>query len=268
MVTGCYGVGSERLGVEGDARGRLEGGERAPGVTAGDPDEVRAGVLVQREAAGQPALVGNGGVDQVGDLVVVERGQRDEDRAGEKRGDDAERRVLGGGRDEDDEPVLHAGQQRVLLGLGEPVDLIEEEHRLAVVQVAVATSLVHDLADVLDAGRHGGQLDEPPVRGAGDKVGQGGLAGTGRSPDDRRERAGRAAVGVPPACGGPLDQAAQRAAGTQHVGLAPHLLQRARAHPDGERREGAVAGRRGASRDPVVPGLGEQVRSIAHRDPA
>ena len=140
------------------------------------------------------------------------------------------------------------------------MDLVEEEHRLAVVEVAVAAGLVHDLADVLDPCGDRGQLDEPPVRGAGDEVREGGLAGAGRSPDDRRERAGGAA--------GSLDEATERAAGAQDVGLAADLLQRARAHPDGERREGAVAGRRGAGRDPVVPGLGEQVRCVAHRPPA
>ena len=38
------------------------------------------------------------------------------------------------------EPVLHTGQQAVLLRLGEPVDLVEEQHGLAVVEVALAAS--------------------------------------------------------------------------------------------------------------------------------
>ena len=43
---------------------------------------------------------------------------------------------------------------------------------------------------------------------------------------------------APAAPAGPLDQPAQRAARSQHVGLAADLLQRARPHADGERRQG------------------------------
>ena len=134
------GAAGARLGVEGDAGGRLERGERAPGVAAGDPHEVRRGRRRSRVwAPASPRSSASGGIDEVGDLVVVEqRLERDEHRAREQRGDDAERRVLGRGRDEDDGAVLDAGQQRVLLGLGEAVDLVEEEHGLAVVEVALA----------------------------------------------------------------------------------------------------------------------------------
>ena len=72
------------------------------------------------------------------------------------------------------------GEQRVLLGLGEAVDLVEEEHRLAVVQVPLAGGGVHDRADVLDPGGHGAQLDETPLGRRGDQVGEGGLAGARR----------------------------------------------------------------------------------------
>ena len=252
------GVGGEGLGVEGHAGRRLERGERAPGVASGDPDQVLAGVVGQGEPAGQASLLDDGGVDDLADLVVGERLESDEDRAGEQWRDDAERRVLRRGGHEDDEPVLHTGQKTVLLRLGEPVELVEEQHRLAVVEIALAAGLVHDLADVLDARGHAGARRSGGWR-RWRRGGQGGLPGSRRSPDDRRERTGGAA--------GPFDQPAQRAAGPEHVGLAADLVERPRAHPDRERREGGVDVRR-AARHAFVACGGEQVRRVTHRRPA
>ena len=96
---------------------------------------------VEGVRAVEAALVGERGAQQVGDVVVGQRLEGDEHRAREQGGDDAERRVLGRGRHEDDGAVLDAGQQGVLLGLGEAVDLVEEEHGLATVEVALADGL-------------------------------------------------------------------------------------------------------------------------------
>ena len=59
----------------------------------------------------------------------------------------------------------------------------------------------------------------------------------GRPPEDRRQRSRGPA--------GALDEPAQRAAGAQHLGLAPDLVEGAGPHPDGERGD---AGRRRAAR--------------------
>ena len=74
------------------------------------------------------------------EVVVGERLQREQERAGQQRGDHRERRVLGGRRDEDDPAVLDAGQQRVLLRLREAVDLVEEQDRGLAVQVALVSA--------------------------------------------------------------------------------------------------------------------------------
>ena len=120
-----------RLGVERDAGGGLERGQRPTRVAAGDPHEVVGGVGGEGVRAVEPALVGERGGEELGDLLVGERLERDEHRPRQQGRDDAERRVLGRGRDEDDGAVLDAREQRVLLGLGEAVDLVEEEHGLA-----------------------------------------------------------------------------------------------------------------------------------------
>jgi hypothetical protein len=84
----------------------------------------------------------------------------------------------------------------------------------------------HHRFDLLDAGEHGGELDELGVGEVGDDLGQGGLAHAGRSPED--ERAGVVA----------LELHAQRLAGSEDVLLADELLEGARPHA---RRQGLRA---------------------------
>ena len=234
--------------VLGHSRGCFQGREGAAGVSPADADEVLAGVVGEDEFARQAALVGGCGVEDVGDLSLRERAQGDEHRARQQRCDHREGRVLGGGRHEDDLTILDSREQGVLLGLGEAVDLVEEEHRLASVEVTSACRLVHDGSDVLDACRHRGELDELAVRGRRHEVGQRRLARARWPPDDRGQRSGRARASG--------DQPTQGASGTQHVGLAAHLLDRAWAHPDGQRRQGrdrllGLPGRRSEEIAPV-----------------
>ena len=164
-----------------------------------------------------------------------------------------ERRVLGGCGDEDDLTGLDTGQQGVLLGLGEAVDLVEEEDRLPVVEVAVAGRRLHDGADVLDPRCHCGQLDELAVRRSGDEVGQGRLAGAGRTPEDGAQRSGRAARA--------LDEPAQWAARSQDVRLAADLLDGGRTHADRQRGKHRPAPLPGGSGEEVVGGW--HVRRVA-----
>ena len=103
-------------------RGGLEVGQRPAGVTAGQPEQVVARVVGERHCPAETALVDEGGVHHRADVLVGQRLQGEQQRAGQQRGDHAEERVLGGGRDQRHPAVLHAGEQRVLLGLGEPVN--------------------------------------------------------------------------------------------------------------------------------------------------
>ena len=140
------------------------------------------------------------------DVVVGERFEGEQQRAGQQRGDHREVRVLRGGGDQGDPAVLHRGQQRVLLRLAEAVDLVEEEHGLAAVAAGLALGALDDRADLLDAGGDRRQLDEALVGRLAHHVREGGLAGAGRAPQDHRGRAGRTAAALP-------HQPAQRRAG-------------------------------------------------------
>src|SRR5699024_256447 len=148
-------------------------------------------------------------------------------------------RVLGGRGDERDPAVLDAGQESVLLGRRDAVALVDEQHGLAADGPQPGAGLVDHLADVLDTGEHGGDLDELAVTGLGDDVGECGLPGAGRTPQDHRGRCGAGVVG--------RDQATQRASGLERVVLAHHFVEGARAHPHRKRRTVvAVAVRQGA----------------------
>ena len=139
----------------------------------------------------------------------------------------AERRVLGRRGHQHDPAVLDARQQRVLLGLGEPVDLVQEQHGLAVVAGRGAAGLLHDRADVLDPGGDRGQLDEATLERPRDQVGERRLAGPRRPPEDHR--------GGPAAPPEPSTRRRNGQPGREQVGLAPDLVERAGPHPDRER---------------------------------
>ncbi|BFO19901.1 hypothetical protein SHKM778_62890 [Streptomyces sp. KM77-8] len=74
------GQGDRRLAlVERGSGGGLQGGERAAGVAARDPQEVVLGVPGERDGALQAPLVGEGALQQIPDVVVGERFEGEEE---------------------------------------------------------------------------------------------------------------------------------------------------------------------------------------------
>ena len=174
--------------------------------------------------------------------VDVERLEPEEGRAAEQRRVDLEVRVLGGGADEGEEAALDAGQQGVLLGLVEAVDLVEEEDRaLAVLAEAVAGPLER-VADVLHAGAHRAELLEGLAGVGGDGLGQGGLARARRPPQDHR----RQPVG--------LDEGPERLARAEQVVLADDVVEGAGPQARRERRVGRQRLLRGGGEEVVGHG--------------
>ena len=106
------------------------------------------------------------------------------------------------------------------------MDFVDEQHRrTALVEEAVRTGLVEDLADVLDAGGDGGQGVELPVHRLRDDMGQGRLAHARRPPEDERRKVSA------------LDHLPQDAAFAHQVPLAHILVQGLRTHPFRQGRE-------------------------------
>ena len=144
-------------------------------------------------------------------------GARDERRV------DREVGILGRGADQRDQPVLHGGQQRVLLGLVEAVDLVQEEHRPATSAADPIARPRHHRPHLGATGRDGALLLKGGAGSVGDEAGQSRLAAAGRTMQDHR-------MGMPL-----LDRPAQRRSRRQHPLLADQLVEGARPHAGGQR---------------------------------
>src|SRR5258707_846929 len=83
----------------------------AAAVSPGQAYEVVLGGLGEVGGAAQATLIGERAADDLAELVVAERLQGEQERAGQQRADDGEEGVLGGRADERHPAVLHGGQQ-------------------------------------------------------------------------------------------------------------------------------------------------------------
>jgi hypothetical protein len=118
------------------------------------------------------------------------------------------------------------GKQRVLLRLTEAVDLVEEEHGGEAIEVAVGQCLLHGLAHVGHTGVDGGQLHEVTTGAVGDRLGQGGFARPGWTP----ENDGHGAL----PSGHVRGKTHQRGTRGEKVALAGDLIETRGPHPYGE----------------------------------
>src|SRR5439155_16718756 len=84
-------------------------------------------------------------MDDLADVLVVQRLEHEHATAREQRGRQLEARVLGRGADQRDDPVLDPGQERILLRPVEPVNLVAEENRAAAFVLEPLLRLLDDL---------------------------------------------------------------------------------------------------------------------------
>jgi hypothetical protein len=106
------------------------------------------------------SLSASGAVDEGFDVVFGEGGELEDLAAADQRGVDGEEGVFGGCADEEDQAVFHVGEQDVLLGAVEAVDLVEEEDGALAVEAEAFLGGVEDGADFLDADSAGVDLLE------------------------------------------------------------------------------------------------------------
>src|SRR5262249_56977329 len=107
---------------------------------------------------------------------VVEPTEHQHRRTRQKCGVQLERRVVGGGADQDDGAVLHMRQEGILLRAVEAMDLVDEQKRAASL-LAPCFGRVEYLAQIRDAGMNGRQLLEMMVGHFGKQPRHGSLAG-------------------------------------------------------------------------------------------
>ena len=183
------------------------------------------GIEGWRNTGESTAVVGQGAVDDVRNLVRFQRVQGEDPTAGEQRRVDFKRRVFGGRADESDGSVFHVGQNHILLGLVEAVDFIHEKDGLPLVQGLPFPGLCYRPTEIGDAGGDGADGLEMGAGYGGDQSGKGGFSGSRRPP----QQDGRNAVGV--------DGTAQYFAFAQDMLLAHKLIEAGGAHPLGQGRD-------------------------------
>jgi hypothetical protein len=174
------------------------------------------------ELAGEaPVLVGQGSPDDRRDIVVGELLEAPDAHPRQERRVHLEVRVLGRRADQRDRAVLDVRQQRVLLGLVEAVDLVEEQDGPLPVQREAVLRLGDRRPDLDDAGHDDIAANSALIESASSRTGT--LAGARRSP---QQGGGEVAPG---------DAPAERAALADEVLLADELLEAAGPHPGRER---------------------------------
>ncbi len=185
-----------------------------------------ARIRVQKDLALPVAAfrVRQGHVQDFPGLFPGQRQELENPAARDQRADHFEIRIFGGGADQHERAVFDMRQERILLGFVPAVDFIHEEDGFFLVQPAALEGGFDDVPELALSGQDRRKGLEMGFGLVGDDLGQGGLAGAGRSPQyDGREQP----VG--------LDGAAQEFAWADDLFLADELIQAAWAHPGSQR---------------------------------
>ena len=235
--------GAIRCRAAREIRGDLEHRVQPARIAGGRRDDLRGGLRIDRDVElAEPALaIGDRARDQLRELRFVERLEPHDAAARQQRGDHAEARVLGGRADQRDRAGLDVRQQRVLLRLREPMDLVDEQQRARAELIAALRGLRDRLADLLDAGVDRRQRDELGLQRLAEQARERGLAAARRAPQQRAMGSSR-----------PGARFDRMLAGREQVLLADQLGERAGPHPLGER----------LARMALASALAEQVHPI------
>ena len=160
----------------------------------------------------------DGPVEQLEQVVFLQRLEHIQLAAGEQWADDLERRVLRGGADEGNHARFDRSQQGVLLRLVETVDFIDEEDGAVGIEEPAFLGTLDDLTHLLDTRSDRTQGIERRFQLVGNDVSQGGLSHARRPPqDERRDMSG-------------VDHLPEHGTRTDQMFLADVVVERPRAH--------------------------------------
>ena len=128
------------LGREAAASSRMVRAARASALARRAMSGSASSVDLDLEPPRPRSRVGQGPPHDRDELVLPEAAQHVHAAAREQRRVHLEGRVLGGGADEDDRALLDVGQEGVLLGAVEAVDLVDEQDRAQAAAPALASA--------------------------------------------------------------------------------------------------------------------------------
>ena len=170
-----YGKGGSFHGIKGHPR-----------VTVSNIHQVVQRIRRQRKFQFAQALsdILHGAGHNACDLLLGKGLQGKHPAAGQQGCINLKRRVLSGGPDEGNRAVLNMGQNHVLLGLVEPVNLVNEQDCSPLVHALPVPGLCHDTAQVCHAGGYGANRFEMGFSNCGHQAGQRSLAAARRAPQD------------------------------------------------------------------------------------
>ena len=123
-------------------------------------------------------------IDYLPKGLVVQEIEGDHPAAGEQRRNHLKRGVLGRGADQDDQTGFHVMEEGILLGLVEPVNLVDEQDGAFALKLALFFGFLDDFADLFDACQHCREMDEMGLCLTGNDPRQGGFSTSRRPPQD------------------------------------------------------------------------------------
>ncbi len=144
------------------------------------------GILIQLHIqVTQPSLfILQGSQNNGANLTFGQRVKSENPGAGEKRGSNLKGGVFRGGPDEGNRAILNKGQNGILLGLIEAMNLINKEDGLLLVHSAAFLGFLNDAPQVSHTGRDRADGAEVGIGGIGNNISQGSLAAARRPPED------------------------------------------------------------------------------------
>ena len=211
---------------------QLQGAQGPAGVSPGHARQVVQGLSgnLGFTRPQPPVFIPQSPPQDSADVCLGERLEDEDPGPGQERPDNLEIGVFGGGPHQGDQPFLHVRQQGVLLGLVEPVDLVDQDHGAGPLAL-VAPGFLHHPPQVGHPGHHRAQADKVAVEDRGHNPGQGSLAAPRGAPEDHggKEPAG-------------LEGPPQQTSGAHQVRLAHKLIQGPGPHPGRQGRWGSEEG--------------------------
>ena len=201
-------------------RERVQGAAR---IAARHKKQRLPGVIFQGKRSRQAPLAFQGMVEDGRKGFIAQAMQLDNARTRDQRRVHLEKRVFGGGADQDHHPIFDSMEQGILLSTVEAMNFIHEQDGADTAVYQALVCFGYFTAQIGHRAANGGNLDEMRMRGFGDNVRDGGLARSRRPVQDHRGKG----VG--------LYGATQPRAFAQGIFLADKVVERLRAHAHGKR---------------------------------